>query len=62
MNRSKFTAQEAIDGTYKKFKSYVVRMQVSFGLDTEISEKELIWAVAQLFGITVNPTTLFIVN
>jgi hypothetical protein len=53
VNRSKFTEQEAVDGTCTEFKSYVVGMQVSCGVDTEISEKDLIWAVAELYGLTI---------
>jgi hypothetical protein len=37
VNRSKFTAQEANSGRHKELKPYKVGMQVSCGMDTEVS-------------------------
>jgi hypothetical protein len=53
VNRSKFTAQEASDGTCAEFKSYEVEMQVSRGMDTKVSQEVIICGVEKVFGINV---------
>jgi len=56
VNRSKFTAQEARSDRRREFKPYKVGMQVSCGVDTEVSEEELVWGVAKVSGINIPRT------
>ena len=53
MNRSKVTAREAGSGGRSEFKPYQVGMQVSCGVDPEVSEKDLVWGAAKAFGINI---------
>lgn len=53
MNRSKFTAQEAEDGTCSKLKPCKMGMQVSCSVDTEVSEEVAIGGIAEIFGFNV---------
>jgi hypothetical protein len=53
VNRSKFTAQEANSGRHKEFKPYQVGMQVSCGMDTEVSEEDIVCGIAKVFGFNV---------
>ena len=53
MNRSKFTVQEANSGRHKELKPYKMGMQVSCGVDTEVSKEDIVRGVAELFGFNV---------
>jgi hypothetical protein len=53
VNCSKFTAQEANSGRHKELKPYKVGMQVSCGMDTEVSEEDIVRGVVELFGFNV---------
>ena len=53
VNRSKFTAEEANSGRCKEFKPYKVGMQVSRGMDTEVSEEDIVCGIAEAFGFNV---------
>jgi len=50
VNRSKFTGREAFNEKYAKFKSYEMGMQISFNMDTKISQKRIIWRASKAFG------------
>jgi hypothetical protein len=49
VNRSKFTEREAFHEKYTEFKSYEVGMQMSFNLDTKISQKGFVWRASETF-------------
>jgi hypothetical protein len=49
VNRSKFTEREAFNEKYTEFKSYEVGMQISFNLDTKISQKGIIRRASEAF-------------
>jgi hypothetical protein len=53
VNRSKFTEQEAENGRCSEFKPYGMGMQVSCCVDTEVSEKDLIWQFTEASGSIV---------
>jgi hypothetical protein len=53
VNRSKFTAQEAINGICAEFKSYEVGMQVSCGMDTKVSQEVIVCGIEEVFGINI---------
>jgi len=53
VNRSKFTAQEAKRGRCKELKPYEMGMQVSRGMDTEVSEENFVCGVTKIFGFNV---------
>jgi hypothetical protein len=46
VNRSKFTEQEAKNGKRKEPKPYKVGMQVSCGMDTKVSEEDVVYGIA----------------
>ena len=48
VNRSKFKNQEAFRGGQAEFKPYIVGMQVSFGMDSQISEKRIIKRITEI--------------
>jgi hypothetical protein len=48
VNRSKFKDQEAFGGRQTEFKPYKVGMQVSFGMDSQISEERVIYRIAEI--------------
>jgi hypothetical protein len=49
VNRSKFTEREAFNEKYAEFKPYEVGMQISFNMDTKISQKGFIWRASETF-------------
>jgi len=53
VNRSKFTGKEVSVEQRPKFKPYVMGMQVSYCMDTEVQEKDDIRRVAEAFRINV---------
>src|SRR3990172_1975571 len=50
VNRSKFTAKEAFDGRFTKFKPYSMGLLVSHCLDSEMPEKGIIHATSKISG------------
>ena len=53
MNRSKFTEQEANCGRCTELKPYEMGMQVSCGVDTKVSEEDIVRGIAKVFGFNV---------
>ena len=53
VNLSKFTEQEANIGRHKELKPYKVGMQVSCSMDTEVSEEDIVFGIAKVFGFNV---------
>ena len=53
VNRSKFTAQEARSGRRTELKPYEMGMQVSRGMDAEVSEEDVVCGAAEVFGVNV---------
>jgi hypothetical protein len=49
VNRSKFTGKEVSVEPQAEFKSYIMGMQVSYCMDTEVQEKDDIRRVAEAF-------------
>jgi hypothetical protein len=53
VNRSKFTGKEASVERQPKFKPYIMGMQVSCCMDTEVQEKGDIRRVAEVFRVNI---------
>jgi hypothetical protein len=60
VNRSKFTAQEANCGRCTKLKPYEVGMQVSCGMDTEVSEEDVVRGVVEYIWVQHSGTSEYV--
>ncbi len=50
VNRAKLTEREVLDEQHTESKTYPLGLQVSFGVDSEMSEESVVWSVAQVSG------------